>query len=80
MALDVGCAVGASAFELSKYFDKVLGIDYSSSFVTHCKKMQLANGVLQYESTLEGEITQKLRSKLDADVVTYHWVMISGLI
>jgi len=32
-ALDVGCAVGRSAFELSKIADEVVGIDFSRSFV-----------------------------------------------
>jgi putative 4-mercaptohistidine N1-methyltranferase len=32
-ALDLGCAVGRSAFELSPSFTSVLGIDYSQSFV-----------------------------------------------
>lgn len=32
-ALDIGCATGASVFEMSKYFDEVVGIDYSEVFV-----------------------------------------------
>lgn len=40
--LDVGCATGASVFEMSKYFDGgVIGMDYSETFV------HLANEVLQ---------------------------------
>lgn len=32
-ALDIGCAVGRSSFELSKFCREVVGIDFSSSFV-----------------------------------------------
>ncbi|KEG06713.1 hypothetical protein DQ04_12601000, partial [Trypanosoma grayi] len=32
-ALDIGCATGASSLEMSKYFDRVVGIDYSETFV-----------------------------------------------
>ena len=31
--LDVGCSVGRSSFELSRYFQSVVGIDYSHSFI-----------------------------------------------
>ncbi|MEM9283829.1 MAG: methyltransferase domain-containing protein [Verrucomicrobiota bacterium] len=32
-ALDIGCAVGRSSFELSREVDEVIGIDFSASFV-----------------------------------------------
>src|SRR6056297_2388873 len=32
-ALDIGCAVGRSSFELSKVAREVIGIDFSQSFV-----------------------------------------------
>ncbi|MEM7698409.1 MAG: putative 4-mercaptohistidine N1-methyltransferase [Verrucomicrobiota bacterium] len=32
-ALDLGCAVGRSSFELSRDFDEVIGIDFSESFI-----------------------------------------------
>jgi len=66
-ALDVGCAVGRSCFELSKFFDKVVGIDYSASFIKYCDKV-LKEKIVPYECTLEGNVTQKLIAKLDHDV------------
>jgi len=36
-ALDVGCAVGRTTFELSNFFDTVIGIDYSNSFIEAAK-------------------------------------------
>ena len=67
-ALDVGCAVGRSCFELSKLFDSVIGIDYSSNFIKCCEKMAHEKQI-EYESTLEGNIRQKLVAKLEPDVV-----------
>ncbi len=32
-ALDLGCAVGRSAFEISRFADEVVGIDFSASFI-----------------------------------------------
>ena len=40
-ALDLGCAVGRSAFELSKFADEVVGIDFSRSFVDTAEAMRL---------------------------------------
>lgn len=53
-ALDVGCAVGSSSFVLGKYFGKVLGIDYSKSFIDAA--IQLATGKsLDYSYLIEGD-------------------------
>jgi len=38
-ALDLGCAVGGASFELSKYFDQVVGVDFAQGLV------QAANAV-----------------------------------
>ena len=32
-ALDLGCAVGRSSFELARHFDEVLGLDFSARFI-----------------------------------------------
>jgi len=69
-ALDVGCAVGRSCFELSKLFDTVVGIDYSVNFIDHCNKV-LKERVVDYECTLEGNVTQRLVARLDSDVVRF---------
>uniref|UniRef100_A0A7S2RWC3 Sulfatase-modifying factor enzyme-like domain-containing protein n=1 Tax=Mucochytrium quahogii TaxID=96639 RepID=A0A7S2RWC3_9STRA len=31
--LDLGCAVGGASFELTKWFDRVTGVDFSSAFI-----------------------------------------------
>jgi 2-polyprenyl-3-methyl-5-hydroxy-6-metoxy-1,4-benzoquinol methylase len=31
--MDLGCAVGRTSFELTRIFDRVVGIDYSARFI-----------------------------------------------
>jgi len=47
-ALDVGCAVGRSSFELARYFSEVIGIDYSATFVQAAQAI-LRNGSLPFQ-------------------------------
>lgn len=39
-ALDVGCAVGRSSFELSRTFDEVVGIDFSAGFIAAAEEIR----------------------------------------
>jgi len=39
-ALDLGCAVGRSSFELGRFFDEVVGIDFSARFITEAERMR----------------------------------------
>ncbi len=39
-ALDVGCAVGRSSFELSRFCDEVVGIDFSRAFVEAAEQLR----------------------------------------
>lgn len=43
-ALDVGCAVGRSCYQLARHFDEVLGIDYSASFIAAAEAIRLEGG------------------------------------
>lgn len=56
-ALDIGCAVGRSSFELSKCCQEVTGIDFSHSFVNAAEEIRTAAGPLSYQVTLEGRLT-----------------------
>lgn len=47
-ALDLGCAVGRSSFVLSGIAGKVLGIDYSKSFISAAQSI-LQSGKLSYQ-------------------------------
>lgn len=54
-ALDIGCATGRASFELARYFDEVVGIDFSARFIQNGVK--LAQGeTLHYSICTEGEL------------------------
>ena len=55
-ALDIGCAVGRSSFELARYFDKVDAVDFSTRFILNAIKLQ-ENGQIRYLIDDEGELT-----------------------
>ena len=54
-ALDLGCAVGRSAFELAREFEFVDGLDFSARFIRVAFQMQ-EKGVIHYELPEEGDI------------------------
>ncbi|MGE3310029.1 MAG: putative 4-mercaptohistidine N1-methyltransferase [Limisphaerales bacterium] len=58
-ALDLGCAVGRSAFELSRWAEEVIGIDASERFIDAARHLQ-TSGELAYKAALEGELTASL--------------------
>jgi putative 4-mercaptohistidine N1-methyltranferase len=58
-ALDLGCAVGRSSFELARHFDDVLGLDFSSRFVDEAERMRRDRGAtvrVPREGTLFDEV------------------------
>jgi 5-histidylcysteine sulfoxide synthase/putative 4-mercaptohistidine N1-methyltranferase len=54
-ALDIGCATGRASFDLSKYFDSVLGIDFSARFIRYSAELQKGETVY-YKMPYEGNI------------------------
>lgn len=54
-ALDLGCSVGRSSFELANVFDSVIGIDYSQNFIDKAKNLQNESSI-DYEIIVEGDI------------------------
>lgn len=54
-ALDIGCAIGRSSFELARGFDEVIGLDFSARFIQEAESLK-ENGVLRYTMTTEGEL------------------------
>ena len=63
-ALDLGCAVGRSAFELAKHFQHVDAIDYSARFIQQGVKLQTQNR-LRFTLPLEGELMEYREVLLD---------------
>ena len=52
-ALDLGCAVGRSSFELAVHFEKVVGVDYSARFIAIAQRIQ-RRGIARYSLVEEG--------------------------
>ncbi len=63
-ALDLGCAVGRSSFELAKHFQHVDAIDYSARFIQQGAKLQTKSR-LRYTLPLEGELVEYREVLLD---------------
>lgn len=61
-ALDLGCAVGRSSFEMARHARSVLGIDYSHSFVEAAAQLALAD--LPYQRADEAATTTTLLARV----------------
>lgn len=66
-ALDLGCAVGRSAFELSRHVPEVLGVDFSGAFIDAAEALR-AKGELSFSVPVEGEITESFTARLPEGV------------
>lgn len=51
--LDIGCATGRSSFEMLRYCDEVVGIDYSETFIRAAETLR-TEGELPYTYPIEG--------------------------
>ena len=66
-ALDLGCAVGRSTFELARRCPQVVGVDYSDRFVKvagHLRK----NGSFLFGCVEEGELTSPRQAVVPAEI------------
>jgi putative 4-mercaptohistidine N1-methyltranferase len=62
-ALDVGCSVGRSSFELGRFCVDVLGIDLSKSFIQAARLLQ-QKGVLPFEMLTEGDACELTQARV----------------
>ena len=65
--LDVGCAVGGTTFQLSKYFDQAVGIDFSHHFIDTANKMKDLR-TLQFSILKQGKLFEKHQATLASDI------------
>ena len=63
-ALDLGCAVGRTAFELGRVFDQVVGVDLSARFVEAAAALQ-KDGAIDFFRRDEGELGQRVTLNLE---------------
>ncbi|GFN89381.1 type 11 methyltransferase [Plakobranchus ocellatus] len=66
-ALDIGCAVGRSTFELARVVNEVIGIDYSQSFIDAAKILH-SNGHMPYSLVQEGDIFSQAVAEVPKDI------------
>ena len=65
--LDLGCAVGRSAFEMSAFMDEVVGVDFSHRFIEAAEELRL-KGSISYAVADEGEVVRNIETN-----VAEHW-------
>jgi putative 4-mercaptohistidine N1-methyltranferase len=66
-ALDLGCAVGRSTFELARHARQVVGIDFSRRFIEAATSLR-EHGELGYRRTDEGDLGTPLVAKVSAEI------------
>jgi 5-histidylcysteine sulfoxide synthase/putative 4-mercaptohistidine N1-methyltranferase len=66
-ALDLGCAVGRSTFEMARDFKTVLGIDYSHEFIRAANALQ-HTGRFDYISKISGAEAEQLQAVADPKI------------
>ncbi|MCB1229369.1 MAG: putative 4-mercaptohistidine N1-methyltransferase [Verrucomicrobiae bacterium] len=67
-ALDLGCAVGRSSFELSKVAGEVIGIDFSQSFIEAAARLGM-DQTLRYRRYSESHLGDDLFASVPADSI-----------
>jgi putative 4-mercaptohistidine N1-methyltranferase len=76
-ALDLGCAVGRSSFELRRHFDEVVGIDFSARFVVEAERMRRQR-LVTIRAPREGDATDEVHLQLSVQGPTDHIVFERG--
>ena len=66
-ALDLGCAVGRSTFELARHCTKVIGLDFSRRFIEAAESLRF-HGTLAYRRTDEGALFTESIARVPADL------------
>ncbi|KAH9509096.1 hypothetical protein Btru_049012 [Bulinus truncatus] len=66
-ALDIGCAVGRSTFEMTTGVQEVIGIDYSHSFIEAANKLK-KDGKLNYNLVQEGDLFTPAVAKVPSEI------------
>ena len=67
-ALDLGCSVGRSTFELASIFEEVIGIDFSRALIAKAEQLK-CDGKASYKLLIEGDIATEMEAVVNPDVV-----------
>jgi putative 4-mercaptohistidine N1-methyltranferase len=66
-ALDLGCAVGRSAFELARFCESVIGIDFSAAFIRAAGQLR-SEGQLRYRYQIEGDLQAESTAEIPPEI------------
>ena len=75
--LDLGCAVGRSAFEMSRTCAQVIGVDFSHAFINAAEKLR-TGGTLAYQRSEEATLRTLLTARRPAEMNGEHLRFIQG--
>ena len=76
-ALDLGCAVGRSAFEMANNADEVIGIDFSQAFIAAAESLR-QGGTLTYRRLEEAGLSTPLTAHLGPEVPAHKLRFLQG--
>ncbi len=66
-ALDLGCAVARSSFEMARHFDHVTGIDFSHEFIAVAQQLK-HSGEYDYQCKISGSENAALTAQVDPSI------------
>jgi putative 4-mercaptohistidine N1-methyltranferase len=66
-ALDLGCAVGRSSFELARNFSQVVALDYSDAFIDVANELK-RDGEMDYNRWETGSHTTRLTASISKEI------------
>ncbi len=66
-ALDLGCAVGRTTFDLASTFSQVTGLDFSQAFIDAANQLK-SNGSLDYKRIETGKFTTPLVARVSDEI------------
>jgi putative 4-mercaptohistidine N1-methyltranferase len=66
-ALDLGCAVGRSTFELGRHFTEVTGADLSARFIAAAAQLARV-GRMFFDATVEGRLTRTMEAVVPSGI------------
>jgi putative 4-mercaptohistidine N1-methyltranferase len=67
LGLDIGCAVGASSFAMARHCQRVIGMDYSHSFIGAASHLRDGK-TIDYQRLDEGMQTKNLLAQVPSDI------------
>jgi len=66
-ALEIGCAVGRSSFELARHCREVIGIDFSQRFIAAASRLKIM-GALDYSFVEQGDFVTKATATVPSSI------------